>query len=168
MEPSETPCARICEPELDPMPMKDTQLREMRIMHRVMLAAIFGCAYVAEAIITPTMESKPIMVKAFLVLAFADIAIAFIVRGRILLKAIEGLRRNPNDPNALAEWRKGNVFGMVMAVSVGLYGFALRFMGSNRAVPVPFYVAAVMLMILWRPRLEVGIGGADNAPPPLG
>jgi len=148
--------------------MNNAALREMRIMHLVMLAAIFGYASVAEGIVRPTTELSPVMLKAFLLLALADIAIAFVVRKRTLRKAMEGSQRNASDPTALAEWRKANVFGMVMAVSVGLYGFALRFMGASRAVSVPFYVAAVILMILWWPRLEEGFGGANAAPPPLG
>jgi F0F1-type ATP synthase membrane subunit c/vacuolar-type H+-ATPase subunit K len=148
--------------------MKDAQLREMRIMHLVLIAAILSYAYVAEVIINPTTELKPVLLKAFLVLALADIAIAFFVRRRILRKATEGLRRNSSDPSALAEWRKGNVLGMVMAVSVGLYGLALRFMGASRPVSVPFYVAAVILMILWRPRLEEGVSESNASPPPLG
>jgi hypothetical protein len=140
----------------------------MRTMHVILLAAIFGYAYVAEMMLNPTTVVSLLIVKSFSILAIVDGIIAFVIRRRLLRKAMDGLQRDPGDAAALAQWRKANVFAMVMAVSVSLYGFALRFMGVSRLVAAPLFVGAIILMWLWRPRLDEGIGGANTSPPPLG
>jgi F0F1-type ATP synthase membrane subunit c/vacuolar-type H+-ATPase subunit K len=148
--------------------MKSASLRSMRIIHVILLAAIVGYAYMAEIMLRPTEVAPAIFVEGFSIMAVAEVVITFAVRRKLLRSALEGLQRDAGDAKALGQWRKANLFSMVMAVSVSLYGLALRFIGSSRQVAAPFFVAAVILMLLWRPYLDEGISGTNISPAPLG
>ncbi len=147
--------------------MISASLRNMRIVHVILLAAIAGYAYVAEMTLKPTTDAPPILVKAFPIVAVAEVVITFAIRRKLLRSAMEGLQRHAGDATALGQWRKANLFSMVMMVSVALYGLALRFVGGSRRVAAPFFVAAVILMLLWRPRLDEVISGANPSLPPM-
>jgi hypothetical protein len=47
-----------------------------------------------------------------------------------------------------------NILSMVLTMTVALFGFALRMVGSSREVAWPFFIASIILMLLWRPRLD--------------
>ena len=147
--------------------MNSASLRSMRMLHVILLASIFAAAYIAERVISVATFAPDIYFKGLTLLAVADGIIAFVYRRRLLRSAMEGLQRDSGDAAALAQWRKANVFGMVMAVSISLYGFVLRAIGGSRLVAAPFFVAGVILMLLWRPQLDETAGGANTAPPPL-
>ena len=85
--------------------------------------------------------------------ALGTVISTVIVRKRFLHLANEELRRDPNDARALSQWRKITMMSMVLAMSIGLYGFTLRTMGDSQLVEWLFFFASVVLLFLWRPRL---------------
>jgi hypothetical protein len=140
----------------------------MRMMHGIMLIATIGYAIAGEMVQRPPNGASLVFMKGFAVLAIVEIVLALVIRKKMLPKTIEVLRHNPGDRAAIGRWQTANIYSFVIAVSVGLYGYALRFTGGSREMAAPFFVAGVILMILWRPRLEEGISSADAMPPPLG
>jgi len=46
-----------------------------------------------------------------------------------------------------------------MCESVALFGFVLRMLGGTLLISAPFYVVAILLMLLWTPRLEISRAG---------
>jgi hypothetical protein len=145
---------------------KNASVRSMRIIHILLLAAIMSYILVAERLPRPTSDAPAVIIESFLILAILDVVIAFGFRRKLLPSAIEKLQRDAGDATALGRWRMANILSMVLAMSVALYGFALRTMGGNRRVVWPFFIASVTLMLLWRPRLNEGTNGTGSSPPP--
>ena len=93
-----------------------------------------------------------ILYNAFLLLALLLVAIALFFRQKKTAPAIERLHDQPNDRGAIQNLMAGSILSVVLAESVVLYGFALRFLGATRPQAAPFYVAGIFLMLLWWPR----------------
>lgn len=66
--------------------------------------------------------------------------------------ALDTLGSMPDDPDALAKWRKGLVLSGVLLDAVVLYGFAFRVLGGTLQQSLPFYAAGIGLMIVWWPK----------------
>jgi hypothetical protein len=76
-----------------------------------------------------------------------------IVRRQKIAPAIERLRDQPDDRGAIQNLTAGSIVSVVvLAESVVLCGFALRFLGGTRPQAAPFYLAGVFLMLLWWPK----------------
>ena len=69
--------------------------------------------------------------------------------------AEEALRLRPHDTQALNRWRGGTLASLCLCDSIALSGFALPLLGETLHWVLPFYGAAILLMLLWTPRLEV-------------
>jgi hypothetical protein len=95
-------------------------------------------------------------------LALGTVVTSLILRGRLLFLANEKLRRDPQDANGLDQWRRVTILSMVLAMSIGIYGFMLRMSGTARTVAWPFFLASVALLLLWRPHLDVGTSSGAN------
>ena len=67
------------------------------------------------------------------------------------MSALEVLRADPDNSQALQRWRGGQLASMVLFVSVALCGFALRFLGVALVRVIPFYLASALLLIWFRP-----------------
>ena len=130
---------------------KAAAMRFMRILHVVLCVAIVMYLYIAETIFRPTKVAPPLFVEAFSVMCVAMVVIGLVVRRRLLPRANEAMR--PDDAKALARWRQANILGMVLAVSVSLYGFALRAIGGSPQVTRLFFIGAAIQMWVWRPQL---------------
>ncbi len=116
----------------------------------------------------PPNVASLVFMKGFAIFAIVEIVLALVIRKKMLPKAIEVLRHNPGDRAAIGRWQTANIYSWAIAVSVGLYGYALRFTGGSREMAAPFFVAGVILMWLWRPRLEEGVSESNASPPPVG
>jgi hypothetical protein len=137
----------------------------MRLVHVIMLAAIVGHLYTAEVLPKHAADLPVTFVASLSIMAALEVAIAFFFRQRMLPSALETMRSNPEDATALGRWRAANILSMVFAPSVSLLGFVLRFLGGSRPVAWLFFLASIILMWLWRPRLEEGVSGADSSHP---
>jgi uncharacterized membrane protein len=84
-----------------------------------------------------------------------DGVLAYYFRRSKLEPALDKLRRNQNGPDALKQWRFATILSLVLALSIGLVGFTLRFLGASRRVSWSFFLVALFLMLLWRPKLEL-------------
>lgn len=145
--------------------VNNASVRSIRIIHIFFLAATVGYMFLAETLPRPAFDLKPVFVDSFAILSLIDVAIAFVFRRKLLPPAIDKLRRDPSDASALGRWRAANMLSLVLAMSVALYGFALRFLGGSRLVAWPFFVASLALMLLWRPRLDEGANSTQASPP---
>lgn len=133
----------------------ELNIRQTRILHAVMLFTMFLYAVVGEKMGPVPSSLQPTFYRAFVVLATALVLVAMILRSRILAPALQALKAHPEDPIAWTRWRVGNIITFVLCESVALFGFALRMLGGKLAASLPFYAAAVLLMLLWAPRLDV-------------
>jgi F0F1-type ATP synthase membrane subunit c/vacuolar-type H+-ATPase subunit K len=85
--------------------------------------------------------------------SFLVVVVAIIVRIKMVRLAAETLQTQPNDSAALVRWRTGIIASFVLAETIMLFGFALRFFGGTLLQVTPFYAVAIALMLLWWPRL---------------
>jgi hypothetical protein len=140
-----------------------TLLRQMRIMDFFFIATIVLYAYAGElfagkngSVVTAAMLFGMISCAGF------DALIAYYFRSSKLFPALEKLRQNPNDSGALKAWHFSTLVSMVLAESIGLFGFALRFLGASLKVSWSFYAVALALLLFWRPKLELPVGAAGG------
>jgi hypothetical protein len=144
------------EPPAVTRPMKDASVRSMRIIHIFLLAAIVMYALVAERLFQPASRVSTQFVEFLWFLAGLIVVIAFGLRWKLLPSATKELQGNSSDTSALGRWRIVNLLSMILAMTVSLFGIVLRIMGGSRLVVWPLFIASVLLMLLWRPRLYEG------------
>jgi hypothetical protein len=131
----------------------ETTLRYLRLIHGFLLFSM--CIYMGLGqIFVPheQREIKPAFMIVMVVVSLATACIVLFIRAQRILPAMETLRARPDDAASAARWRIASVFGYALTESVMLYGFALRVMGASLALAVPFYIGAVLLMVLLWPR----------------
>jgi hypothetical protein len=145
--------------------IKNSSLRSMRIFQFIFLATILGYAYVAELSSKPTAAVEPVIVGSFSILAVFTVLVAFVLRRRLLPSAVEALQRG--DANGVGRWRFANILSMVLAETIDMFGLVLRIMGCSRQVAWPFFIGAIILLLVWTPRLDMEIVGLDTLPPPV-
>jgi len=141
---------------------RQSALLSTRAVQSVLLAAIALYAVTAERSTGPA-ERVPFLSPWNLsVLALGVVGGSLFLRKTFLVAANEELRRDPHSEKGLNQWRKGTIVSMVVAMSIGLFGFILRTMGNARIVEWSYFMASVALLVLWRPRLDVGTGSPSN------
>jgi ABC-type transport system involved in cytochrome bd biosynthesis fused ATPase/permease subunit len=142
------------------MPNAAVNLKQMKVIHVVFVVAVFLYALTAEQIMGRANAASRNALTATLLdgmtfVAGLDGLLAYYFRRSKLEPALDKLRRNQNDPDALKQWRFATILSLVLALSIGLVGFALRFLGAGRRVSWSFFLVALFLMLLWRPKLEL-------------
>lgn len=135
-------------------------LKQMKIIHVIFVVAVFLYALTAEQILGKVSDVTRNAASATLLVGMAlaaglDGLVAYYFRRSKLEPALDKLRRNQNDQDALKQWRFATILSLVLALSIGLYGFALRFLGASRRVSWSFFLVALILMLLWRPKIEL-------------
>ena len=136
------------------MTQQEISLKVLRSSHAIFITSIRLSAFVAERVMQRgTSVLSPTFVTTMTILAIAMTIIAAIVRRRIVTPAIERLRVESEDPRALNRWRMGTMISFVLVECVALYGFVLRVLGASRRQTLPFYLVAILLMLIWTPRL---------------
>jgi uncharacterized membrane protein len=121
-------------------------------------------ALVAERLLQPASQVTTQFVEILWFMAALMVVIAFGFRRKLLPSATKALQGDSSDITALGRWRMANLLSMIFAVTISLFGIVLRVMGGSRLVVWPLFVVSVLLMLLWRPRLEEGTSGASPVP----
>jgi hypothetical protein len=135
-----------------PVPTLDSTLRTVRIVYAVLLFAGLTYTLMAEAFFYHEPHDVHVIWIAFLVNGVLTVGIALFFRMKMVATALETLQTKPEDQSALGRWRAGNILCCVLAESIVLFGFALRFIGGTTVQSLPFYIAGVAMLIVWWPR----------------
>jgi hypothetical protein len=130
-------------------------LRNMRILHVVFLFTQFQFLWVLHLSHHPETGVRPAIVIGFAVVAVADLNVALFFRRRDVKASEEKLRVSPNDSAAIRQWRSGMIISFAFAEAISLFGFMLKVLGAEWKFAGPFFAFAVLLMLLWVPRLDV-------------
>jgi hypothetical protein len=141
----------------EPTDQQVTAVRTVRFVHRFLLLMVPLYAFVAERVRSSAMPPREI--DGFFLLAIgaavaAQIAIAAFFRQTKVLPAQATLQAQPNNAEALKNWTSNSIVVFVLCESIALFGFVLRFLGAPRARCLALYVTALVLLFLWRPKLE--------------
>jgi len=130
-------------------------LRDVRIIHGVMLVSVLLYMLVIFQIHPREGRLSPAMPGAFAILCATEIAVALVLRARLLTPCMEILCSNPDDEQALGRWRTGNIISFVLAEMVALFGFVLKLLGTSWFVAGPFFATAIFLLLIWTPRIDL-------------
>src|SRR5438477_448249 len=87
---------------------------------------------------------------------FASISLVgaiLVVRKTLVLQSEVELREKPGDAVALARWKSGYIVTYALCEALALFGLLLRIMGSTRSQIWPYYAGAIVLILLFWPRL---------------
>ena len=130
-------------------------LRNVRIIHGVILVSVLLYMLVIFQVHPREGHLSPAMPGVFAVFCATEIAVALVLRARLLTPYTETLRSNPDDAQALGRWRAGNLVSITLAQSVAVFGFVLKFLGANWFVAGPFFATAIFLLLIWTPRIDL-------------
>ncbi|MGH9602477.1 MAG: hypothetical protein ACRD24_08820 [Terriglobales bacterium] len=130
----------------------EDKLRILRVIHAALLLSCFIYAVIGEAIGPAEPKDVKLFLMVFGFLGVTDIGIAMLLRPRFVGEPEEILRRAPNDASALQRWLTGHFILYAMCESVAILGLVLRIVGATLVQVMPFYGAAVLLMLVWMPR----------------
>jgi len=140
----------------------ESAVRLLRTVQAALLVSIVLHAVVSQKITTEPRDVT-LFHRMFIALTILLVGIAMVFRVRMVGPAAETLRLRPEDAQMLTRWRTGSLVSLVLCEAVGLYGFALRVLGGEFLLSAPFYAVAILLMLVWRPRLEVSRPGQSGA-----
>ncbi len=132
----------------------ESAVRLTRIVHAVFLLSIIFMAVAAEK--AAPLDAKDVrMLQGVLALAcISDLGFALWFRRRIP-RAVEALRAKPEDPAPLEQWRTANLVTFAVCEAIALFGVVLRFLGGSFGDSAPFYAVAILMMLVWTPRLDL-------------
>jgi predicted Abi (CAAX) family protease len=136
------------------MSLLESSLRQMRIIHVALLLSIPLYVFAGEYLGPSEPRDVKLAQLALGAMAAADLGIAYFFRQR-LRAAEEALRMRAEDAAALARWRVASMVSLVICESTAVLGFALRLLGATLWQATPFYAVALVLMLVWVPRLEL-------------
>lgn len=129
-------------------------VREVRVLHAVFVATWLLFIVCLRILNLPPRTFDSRLAYIFAIVSVTDIGIGTVLRSRRLSPALETLRVRPDDSNALAQWRTGNILGFVYAQTVTLFGFLLRFLGAPWNIAGIFFAVGLLLLLVWTPSLE--------------
>ena len=95
-------------------------------------------------------------VSALVLAAFAGAAVyaivsGFVIRKKFLAQSTEVLLSDPS--KAVRRWKAAHFFGFSSAMSLTIFGLALKFLGTGWLVSGIFFAVGLGLLVLWRPQL---------------
>jgi hypothetical protein len=128
-------------------------VRFLQIGNLTLLISMVLYVYIVLVVLHPQpRDADPAIKIGTGACAAASIGLALLVRSRKVSPAIQKLQLNPDDVEAVARWRSGNLTSYVFVEAVVLYGFALQFIRGTFAQSIPYYVVGPAIMLLWWPR----------------
>jgi hypothetical protein len=131
-------------------------LREMQILHAVFLLAVFLLVYAAEQLRRTTTGYSKVFLGLMISLAILNWLQAYYFRRKRRIPVLGKLHLDPSDTRALKQWRGAIAVILSLAESIAFYGCILRLFGGSRLVSWPFFGLALILMLVWRPQLQLG------------
>jgi hypothetical protein len=130
----------------------EASLRMLRVLHGAMLFAVVLYAFIGEQAGPKVPRDVTVVQLALMFVSFSCIAIVFFLRKKMLGMAEAGLRVNAQDSIALGRWRAGHILSFAMSESIALFGLVVRMLGGSFRQALPFYVAGLALLVVFRPR----------------
>jgi hypothetical protein len=103
---------------------------------------------------------SPLVLLAFAAAAVWVISMGFVMRKKFFAQLAEAL---PADSQkALNRWRAANFISFTFAMNPTIFGVALKFFGTSWLVSGIFFAVGLGLLVLWRPRSNLGFPTTDG------
>jgi len=132
-----------------------SNLRSARILHLFFLTAAFLYIFVLIQIRPSEKPLDSIVIGAIAIVCLIVIGVALFLRSRMISESATKLSTNPEDTEALRTWRSGQIISFTFAETVVLFGFVLKVLGARWNVAGSFFVVGILLLVAWRPKLDV-------------
>ena len=101
----------------------------------------------------PQRTVSALVLAAFAAAAGYAIVSGFLMRRKFLAPSTEALRDDTS--KAVSRWKAAHFIGFSCAMSVTIFGVALRFLGTGWLVAGIFFAVGLGLLVLWRPQRSV-------------
>jgi hypothetical protein len=143
--------------KLSQLPLTTTRqsaLLTVRAAQSGLLALLGLCALASESV--PAIAERTLFFSVWTITASAvgTFVLTLFLRKRFLSETNDRLLSDPTNVEAISQWRKWTITSMVLAMSIGMYGFTLRIASYGRAVEWSFFACAGVLLFFWGPRLS--------------
>lgn len=102
--------------------------------------------------------SQPIEQTLFVgiwIVCVTEIVVVLAIRNR-KLPVPEEIVLQKDASRAAGKWLTIQIVSYAIAISVALYGVVLRVTGASLAKAMPFYIIALVLLVVWWPRKSSG------------
>jgi hypothetical protein len=130
------------------------QITELRVIQLMLLITIILFGVFVKSL-QPTNAIKETLNATLILIGVVDGAIALGLRSKYFRPAESAVLENPEDMKAVLRWRKMTIACLVLAYSLGIYGFALAMYGAQRVEFLIFFGVSIVLLLLWTPRLDL-------------
>ncbi len=141
----------------------NTSLKLLRMVWGALLVSILLYVLIGERAAHSRATLDPTMFRAIALVAILTVAILFMVRRVVVLRALRTLAGASNDSAALLRWRGGCIATFALCEAVALYGFVLRMQGFTLSQVAPFYISGMVLMVYFGPRRPASNAMAADA-----
>ncbi|HKM91306.1 MAG TPA: hypothetical protein VJX29_11875 [Candidatus Acidoferrales bacterium] len=131
-------------------------LRFLRYGYSAVLVMVVLLTLAAETLLPTRPAEPPVIVNLLYALAAGDALIALVYRRKFSGPAAEALHTNPQDGVALANWVKGQLVPLPMALGMGVMGLASHVLGAPTRRAGPIYFATVLLLLVAWPSEPAG------------
>ena len=138
----------------------DNVVKTLRILQMAMLVSIV--LYVGILVrVAQQVSNSPnsVVLIAIMFLSVMNVGVILVIRRQFVARAEAALRDNPADAPALVPWRAGYIATCEIAESIALFGLVLRLVGFSLAQAAPFFIAAFVIILFFRPlRPSIAVG----------
>ena len=129
----------------------EASLRALRVVHGAMLVAVLLYVWIGEQIGPKAAHDVALLQLVLALVSASTVAAALVLCRKMTLPAEAALRSNSQDAAALQRWRGGYIVSFAISESIALFGLVLRVLGGSLRQSLPFYLAAVVLLLILRP-----------------
>ena len=138
------------------MNLAEKTLQKARIVHAVfLLTSILYMIIPMVVFKTQTKEVHPAVILAISFIAVSDVGMDIFYRSKFFPSLAEVLLKNLQDAAAARKWFIGVVRSYVFCEMTILFGLALRILGANWNICGLFFVAGILLLLAWTPKLDL-------------
>jgi F0F1-type ATP synthase membrane subunit c/vacuolar-type H+-ATPase subunit K len=131
-----------------------SKLRKVRLIQVALIAAIAIFGWVAEFDRRPGGNDWTFRHWLVTGLALWGASAGFRLRHRLIILSEGLLAQDPSNPKGLKKWEAGNVISLGVAESVAMWGLIVRMvLGGALWQASLFYLASLLLLLLWTPRM---------------
>jgi hypothetical protein len=134
---------------------------EIELAHVGFMFAWFCLLFMVHKMNPPNRSVSSWILVAFILATVYAIIAGFTLRKRLFKQSAEALPSNAR--KAVGLWRGAHFIGFTFAMSIGIWGVVLKFLGSNWYQTGTFFGVSLGFLLLWGPRQLA----ATNAQPAL-
>jgi hypothetical protein len=137
------------------MSSMDAALKILRMIQVALISSVVLYIVVGEIAGKRQPVGNSSIAIAIAGLAATTVVIVVMLRRAMLMPAAMVLSTNGGVGSAITRWQAANIVVLALCESIGVYGLVLRLLGFTLIQAMPFYLAAILMMLYFGPRRPV-------------